>query len=193
MQNIDFPAVLAVAGQTFFLMTGVGSGVTDSASGFSEKIRMSFFPRKGIVFPVAAPAVFDFQMNPFQNNSSLFVIEIFGIERNERDIHSLMFGMTDRTVFTLVPVISPRFSYPGCDLLVTSETPGRLNFQVFIVTFAAIFEARGILVSGTQLSRGVGNIEYLLGPHMEYHQEGCKDQKRIRNQGYRRSVFYEVF
>lgn len=138
--------------------------MTDRAPGFLEKIRMCFFPWERIVLPMAAEAILDFQMDPLEGSTGLLVIEILRIERDKRDIFSLMFCVADRAVFAFISMIAPSFGYPHGNLLVADEAPGRLGLQVFIVAFAAIFKPWGILMGDAQFSRGIGNIECFLRP-----------------------------
>lgn len=70
---------------------------------------------------MALAAVCYLFMRPVKNNTRFLMIEIFGIERNQLGILSLVFCMTNRTIFAFITMIASSFGDAQSDLLMTGE------------------------------------------------------------------------
>lgn len=176
------PVILGVAGQAFLLPARMGRRMTGRTSGFEENIRACFFPRDRVVLPVACEAIGDLRMGAEKNRTRFLMIEIIGIEQNDRLLRSLMLGVTHAAILILVPVITFPFGYSVGHFGVTGQTSLRRHFQFVIVTLIAIGEPRRILMNGTQISWRIGHIEFLLplkkrGEHEERNDDPGDEEK----------------
>jgi len=160
-----------VAGLAVLLAAGMGRSVADGAAGILKQIGTRFFSRECVVLPVTTEAVVDVFMSTSEHRAGFFMIEIFGVERHDRLIRPLVFGMADDAVFAFVPVVTVIPGNAYADLLVTGQALIQGHFHFIVVTLAAVFKPWGILVGSAQISRRIGNLEYLLCSEMCRHQK----------------------
>ena len=141
---------------------------------------------------MARKTVSDLRVGPEKNRPGLLVIEIFGIEHNDRFLRSLMLGMTHDAILTLVPVISFLSGYPLGHLRVAVQAFLGGHLQFFIMAFIATGKPRRILMNGTQISRRIGHIEFLLPLKKRGEQEERNDYPDDEEKGCCSILFINV-
>jgi hypothetical protein len=124
---------------------------------------------------MATEAIFNFLMDPLENSAGLLMVEIFRVEKNDGLFGSLMFRVTHDAVVPFIAMITSIFRNAFGYFLVTGQALDWWNFQILVMTLAAIFNSRGIRMSDTQFSWGIGNIILLLCPELQRHQASGDD------------------
>jgi hypothetical protein len=87
-------------------MARMGRSVAGKTSRSYEQIRLSFFSRQCVIFPVTTAAVYDLQMFPLKDHACFLMIEILGIQKNDGLVLSLVFCMADNTVISFIAMIT---------------------------------------------------------------------------------------